>query len=77
MLTINRFKKHGISEHSCSKESEDEIMIRAVLMSIALTYYFRLNNIYRKKFEEKLTVTGTSLTLRKAIQDEVSLSYMR
>ena len=75
-----RFKDHELTSHKCCHEVDETIQQRAILISLAITYYFRLNSAYRKEYVERMGKTYGSLDFEQVLEDEVRtvcICYLR
>ena len=71
IFLVFRFKDHELTSHQCFHEVDETIQQRAILISLAITYYFRLNSAYRKEYVERMGKTYGSLDFEQVLEDEV------
>ena len=74
-----RFRDKVVPNHPATKESHEEWKERAVMVSLGLTYYFRLSTEYREKYQTAMDfniVRSKTLTFSEALKNEVLYLHM-
>ena len=65
-----RFQKKEVRHHECYDRGETW-QKRAILVSLGLVYYFRLNNEFREEYKKHMEEICTDITFTNALDDEV------
>ena len=73
-LPTYRFRDKDVQDHPATCESFEEWQERAVMVSLGLTYFFRLSTHYRERYCKAMNfniVQTKTLTFSDALKNEV------
>ena len=70
-----RFQRKNVTDHKCYDRGETWQQ-RAILVSLGLVYYFRLNTKFREEYKAKMEEICVEITFTEALDDEVWILFL-